>query len=112
MTGPQKVSTSRLSFERFDARDVFPAGPDAGAPIPPLFDARTPVLFCRGRKASDEGGDGVHVIILQLFVGIVLFARAPLLLACSARQNDVDHADRPSLLPLEEYAGETRRDRT
>ena len=53
----------------------------------------------------------MSIIIIQVFVGLVLVAGALVLLAYSVRQNDVDHADRLSLLPLDEDAGEERRDR-
>lgn len=42
------------------------------------------------------------IIVLQVFVSLVLVAGAIILLAYSVRLADYDHADRLSLLPMEE----------
>lgn len=44
----------------------------------------------------------MNVIVLQVFVGLMLVAFALLLLAYSVKQGDHEHADRLSLLPMEE----------
>jgi hypothetical protein len=44
----------------------------------------------------------MNVIVLQVFVGLMLVAFALLLLAFSVKHGDHEHADRLSLLPLEE----------
>jgi len=44
----------------------------------------------------------VNVVVLQVFVSLMLVLGAVLLLAHSIRHGDHEHADRLSLLPLEE----------
>lgn len=46
----------------------------------------------------------MSIIVLQVFVGLVLVAGALVLLAYSLRSADHEHAERLSLLPLEEDA--------
>ena len=43
----------------------------------------------------------MSVIVLQVFVSLILVAGAIVLLACSVRSADYEHADRLSLLPME-----------
>jgi hypothetical protein len=44
----------------------------------------------------------MDVLVLQIFVSFVLVASSILLFALSAKQKDHTHADRLSLLPIEE----------
>lgn len=44
----------------------------------------------------------MNVIVLQVFVSLMLVLGAVLLLAYSVRHSDHEHADRLSLLPLEQ----------
>jgi hypothetical protein len=44
----------------------------------------------------------VNVILLQVFVSLMLVAGSVLLFAVSIRDGDHEHADRLSLLPLED----------
>jgi len=44
----------------------------------------------------------MSVLVLQVFVSLMLVLGAVLLLAWSIRHSDHEHADRLSLLPLEE----------
>lgn len=44
----------------------------------------------------------MNVIVLQVFVSLMLVLGAVLLLAYSVKHSDHEHADRLSLLPLEE----------
>lgn len=46
----------------------------------------------------------MNVVPLQVFVGLMLVAGALVLLAYSVRQSDHEHADRLSLLPMEDDA--------
>lgn len=56
-----------------------------------------------GAHAGEEGvGGGMNVIVLQVFVSLMLVLGAVLLLAYSVRHSDHEHADRLSLLPLEQ----------
>ena len=44
----------------------------------------------------------MNVIVLQVFVSLMLVAGAIVLLAYSVRHADYEHADRLSLLPMDE----------
>ena len=44
----------------------------------------------------------MSIIILQVFVSLMLVAGALVLLAYSVRHHDYEHAERLSLLPMEE----------
>lgn len=46
----------------------------------------------------------MNVLVLQVFVSLMLVAGGLLLFAWSVKQADHEHADRLSLLPLEEEA--------
>lgn len=50
----------------------------------------------------------MDVIVLQAFVGLVLVAGAVLLFLFSARQGDLDAADRIALFPIEDSEEERR----
>lgn len=47
----------------------------------------------------------MEVLVLQVFVSLALVAGALMLFAYSARQRDVEHADRLALAPLDDDAG-------
>ena len=47
----------------------------------------------------------MSVIVLQLFVSLMLVGSSVLLFVLSVRQRDGEHADRLSLLPLENDEG-------
>jgi len=51
----------------------------------------------------------VNVIVLQVFASLMLVAGALVLLAYSVRQADHEHADRLSLLPIEEEEAAEKR---
>ena len=46
----------------------------------------------------------MNVVVLQVFVSLMLVASSVLLFLVSVRQRDHEHADRLSLIPLEDDA--------